>query len=144
MMIKSKGFTLIELMITIAIIGIIGAVAYPSYVDSVRKTKRSDARITLTEMAATQERLFTENNSYTNAVSDLGGSSSNDSYYAITVANTGCTQTVNSKALYSCFALTATAVGDQLKDTDCKSFTLNHLGQETAKNSSNAANTDCW
>lgn len=140
---KKNGFTLIELMVAIAIIGIIASVAYPSYVDSVRKTKRSDARVTLTQMAATQERLFTENNSYSNNLSDLGGATSQDGYYNISIANTGCSQAVGGKTLYSCFEITATATGTQSDDADCKTFTLDHLGVEASENDGGTA-SDCW
>lgn len=140
---NTKGFTLMELMIAVAIIGIIASVGYPSYLDSVQKTKRSDARITLTEMAAAQERLFTENNSYTNAVADIGGATSHDDYYSIAVTNDSCSQTVGGKTLYSCFELIATAKGTQLQDDDCQKFTLNNLGVETSKDSSDA-DADCW
>lgn len=56
-----KGFTLLEIMIVVAIIGIIGAIAYPSYQDSVRKGRRADARAVLLEAAQFMERRATEN-----------------------------------------------------------------------------------
>ncbi|TAM46105.1 MAG: prepilin-type N-terminal cleavage/methylation domain-containing protein [Gammaproteobacteria bacterium] len=58
------GFTLIELMITVAIIGILAAIAYPSYQNYVKQTRRSDAQIALTQAANQQERFFTECNHY--------------------------------------------------------------------------------
>lgn len=68
------GFTLIELMITVVIIGIIAAIAYPSYQNYARQTRRSDAQIALTQAANQQERYFTECNTYT---SNLGGTRTN-------------------------------------------------------------------
>jgi len=62
--VKKSGFTLIELMITIAIIGIIAAIAYPSYIDSVRKAKRADAQAQMMMLASFMERFYTENNRY--------------------------------------------------------------------------------
>lgn len=61
---SSAGFTLIEVMIAVAIVGILAAVAYPSYIDSVRKGKRAEARAALMNLLQQQERYFTQNNSY--------------------------------------------------------------------------------
>jgi len=62
--IQHKGFTLIELMITVAIMAIIAAIAYPSYIDSVRKARRADAQAQMMELASFMERFYTENNRY--------------------------------------------------------------------------------
>ena len=61
---KKEGVTLVELMIVVAIIAILGAIAYPSYLDSVRKGKRAEGRTALLELLQQQERYMTQNNTY--------------------------------------------------------------------------------
>lgn len=61
---KIKGFTLVELMVVVAIIGILAGIAYPSYQDSVTKSRRVDAQGVLMGFANAMERHFTENNTY--------------------------------------------------------------------------------
>lgn len=66
-MTRQSGFTLIELMITVAVIGILAAIAFPSYQDSIRKSSRADGKNALTQAAANMERYYTENNTYVTA-----------------------------------------------------------------------------
>lgn len=61
---RLQGFTLIELMITVVIIGIIAAIAYPSYTNYMAQTRRSDAQIALTNAASAQEKFFSDCNTY--------------------------------------------------------------------------------
>lgn len=61
---QSRGFTLIELMIAVAVVGILAAIAYPSYLEQVRQSRRADATAVLVEAAQFMERFYTLNNRY--------------------------------------------------------------------------------
>lgn len=131
---RMKGFTLLELMIVVAIVGILTAVAYPSYQNYVQQARRADAQADLMQLAQWMERQFTVNGTYRNASGAAptlpftkSPSDGNDSYYGLTVATPDA----------SSFTLTATASGAQVGDS-CGNMTLNQTGAKTA-----AAN-DCW
>tara|TARA_R110001592_G_scaffold52511_7_gene160666 strand:+ start:7985 stop:8416 length:432 start_codon:yes stop_codon:yes gene_type:complete len=136
-----SGFTLIELMIVVAIIGILAAIVYPSYANSVKKTKRSDAQITLSRAATLQEREYTQNNGYTTTIADIGGATSDEGYYTISVSTT-------TACGISCFFLSATPVagGPQASDADCWTITLDHTGRKASANKAGTANPSgtCW
>ena len=142
---KTGGFTLIELMITIAIISILAMIAYPSYQEQMRKNRRSDAIIALTNAAQKEERWFTENGRYTGTIADIGGATSPEGYYTISVtlpATAGCPDASGTNAY--CYTLTAARTGVQSADK-CGDFILDHTGSKRLTN--NAAGItaqDCW
>lgn len=137
-----RGFTLIEVMIVVVIIAILAAIAYPSYQNQVQKTRRSDAMSALTSAAAAQERWFTENSQYTGTRSDISPEFSEEGYYRITLDNpTG--GSCGATGEY-CFTLTATAVGAQLGDENCRTMSITHTGAKSSTDKDAAASTGCW
>ena len=113
-----KGFTLIELMIVIVIMGIIAAIAFPSYEQYMRKSKRSEGHSVLLEVMRAQERYYTDELTYTSDLKDLGYSKSTavpseNEYYEISAS--ACVSPYSTD-ISNCVRLTAKAVGSQTKD----------------------------
>lgn len=113
---RHGGFTLIELMIVVAIVAILASIAYPSYQDSIRKGKRSDGEGLLLQIEALQGRYLYDNGSYTTDLTDLGFSTANnvtstDAHYQVSVlaATAACPIT-------SCYELQAVPQGAQVDD----------------------------
>lgn len=155
---KQTGFTLIEVMIVVAIIGIISAIAYPSYMEHVRKTRRADGQIKLQELAQLQESYFARNLTYAANLSGLLGGSlntveSDEGFYNVTVsavtgpAGGACLGTRASPcASYTLQAVPKTGTS-QIKDVKCSSYTLNNMGRKTAASGgTTSTNTteQCW
>lgn len=140
----SRGFTLIEMMIVVAVIGILGAIAYPSYTEYVLRSHRADARAQLLQAQLWMERAATANGVYpTNAdrtkILPATLTWANDSGKRYTI---GLSASTNAS-----FTLTATPkTGPQTKDK-CGTLTVNHLGQQdvTSKpTGSSATASECW
>ncbi|WP_299733709.1 type IV pilin protein [uncultured Endozoicomonas sp.] len=124
---SQKGYTLGELMIVLVIIGILSSIVYPSYSQYMFETRRSDAWVALTNAAAAQERWYSVNFRFTDAVVNLGGGSSPEGFYAISVESSSTS-----------YRITATAIDTkvQASDTGCTVITLDHLGIQSPN--------DCW
>jgi type IV pilus assembly protein PilE len=120
-----KGFSVLELIVVLAIVGILASVAYPSYQDSVRKANRSDAIAELQSILAAQERYFLANREYAIALSSLGFDADPHPIdnYKITAGD--CDEPNNDKTL--CVKVTATAATkSQMKDGD---IVMNSIGR---------------
>jgi len=128
-----KGFTLIELMVVVAIIGVISAIAYPSYDKYMKKSRRSDAKVALTNIVDREERFYLQNNTYTAALGasglNLTATTSDEGYYTLSVT---------AASPLTGYTATATAVAGkpQANDTGCTVLTLDSAGVKTP--------TACW
>ena len=128
---KQHGFTLIELMIVVVILGIIAAFAIPSYQDHMRKTRRSDAKSALSDLAARQEQFFLDNKTYTTVLADLNATATSpEGYYTIAISPAPATTAT---------AFQLVASNPTFVDPQCATLTIDHLGLKTS-----APNTNCW
>jgi type IV pilus assembly protein PilE len=136
---RTRGFTLIELMITLVIVAILAGIAVPSYRNYVLRSHRIEATAALLKVAAAQEKFYLQNNTYTDNVGDVAGLgfSTDDDTDEFVTENGWYTITVTA-ADNEGFTLTADALGDQVNDTDCTSFTLESSGKKTA------STNKCW
>lgn len=138
--VKIGGFTLIELMIAVGIGAILASIAYGAYNNSVRKSRRTEAKTALLDLAGREERLFSTSNTYSLKPSDLGYTVTGDTmpmsvgngYYTINVTNVA----VGPPSTYTA---TATAVASQAKDTECATFTITQTGVQTS-----TGGGTCW
>ncbi len=132
---RARGVTLIELMVVVVVIALLGAVALPSYRNSVRKAHRAEAKSALTATAQQLERFYTERSAYNaTGVAALVPAQSENGYYALALPAANLTATE--------FRLTATPQGAQSDDA-CGTFTLDQAGTRGVTGGSLAA-AECW
>ncbi len=152
----SAGFTLVELLVTIIVATILVAIAVPSYRTQIRKSRRTEAKTALLDLASREERFQSTNGAYTNDAGNLGFSTSSQTlfqmnvgsnYYYVSVcvgaaipASCGAAQAVGPAATYLLVA-TPVATGPQNGDP-CGTFTLDSTGVQG--NTGGTQTSSCW
>ena len=138
---KSRGFSLIELLIVIVVLGTLTTLAVSSYQESVRKTRRAKAKADLLELAQLIERNFTESNRFDQ---DAAGNA-----YALaftTSPRTGRTfynlSFPAGQPTATTYTIQAVPTGSQTRDVMCMTLTLNQTGLRTESGYGTVA--DCW
>ena len=140
---RVAGFTLVELLVTIVVAATLISIAVPTYMSQVRKSRRTEARTAVLDLATREERYYSVNNSYSQAAVDLGygtdtGQIQNlvvgNGYYQVTVTSTAAIPPARAG-----FSVVATAIGAQAKDTSCLTFSVDQTGAQTSTPA-----TDCW
>jgi type IV pilus assembly protein PilE len=143
---RERGFTLVELMVTILVVSILVGIAVPTYTSSVQKSRRTDARNAVLDLAARQERYMSTANAYSSTGTDLGYAAgfpqAAGPYY-----NVSSTATAPAGLVGWTYTATATppSTSPQYKDTVCRSLSVNQLGQRSSTDSGGADSTaTCW
>lgn len=136
----NRGFSLVELMVVLAITGLLAAIALPAYQGHMRKSRRVDAQGSLQRLLLEQTRWRTQNDTYTTSLSDLGlaNNLSAQSYFQLSIP----------QASNDGFVAVASALGDQAQDGDCALMQLRLTNTATVTLSSGAAAQNdaarCW
>lgn len=135
-----RGFTLIELMITVVVAAILAIIAYPMYTGYVLKAHRTAAKTALLEIASREERYYSTNNVYATSLTMLGYNGTYDvpadsstPYYQVSLYSTSTTH----------YSIQAVPINSQINDTSCGTFTLDSLGQKNVVNAAQSA-AKCW
>ncbi|OHC27684.1 MAG: pilus assembly protein PilE [Pseudomonadales bacterium RIFCSPLOWO2_12_59_9] len=147
---RIDGFTLIELMIVVAIIGILAAIAYPSYQEYILRSNRTEAQTLLSDAAARQERFYAQNNFYITTQATINGLGLRNTSgvapdFIVRSDRDRYRLTVAAVANDGGYTLTATPTpgGPQVGDTKCLNLTLSALGTRDVSAVGGVAN-DCW
>lgn len=147
---RSAGFTLVELMVVIVITAILASIAVPAYNSSVRKSRRTEAKTALMDLAAREERYFATQNLYSANPAALAYGSgalpiSVGTYYSITsIAVNSAPATATAPPTYQ-LQIQPSAGSPQLQDASCQTFQVDQTGKQTSLDSSSSdSSTTCW
>ncbi|MCG7542488.1 prepilin-type N-terminal cleavage/methylation domain-containing protein [Pseudoalteromonas sp. CO348] len=132
-----SGFTLIEVMIVVVIIGILSAIAYPNYTEYVRRGARADAMTLLLDAANKQEQFFVDNRAYSDNLAAIGvATATENGYFNVTLENVTA----------DTFRIVATAAAGPVQgDEQCPALTIDELGVRGVTGTTDQDAIDrCW
>lgn len=137
-LLKKQGFTLVELLITMAIVSILAAIAIPSFGNYVAQARRSEAEQELMRIASRMENCYSLNNNYTDCLQNYTLPAEIAKHYTLNLTD-------DTKNTYT---LIVTAKDSQKRDKkNCQQLAINHLGRKFSLNDESALTTDlhkCW
>jgi type IV pilus assembly protein PilE len=145
---RDRGFTLVELIVAMVILATLAAIAIPSYSIYVLKSHRTEAKSALLDLASLEERYFSTAGTYSNNPPDLGYTGAagvafpvGSGWYNVLVSVNPAippAPPLSPAGTPATYTITATAIGQQLPDAACATFTINSAGLQTA------TSPDCW
>jgi type IV pilus assembly protein PilE len=144
---RQDGVTLMELMVVMIIVGVLAAVAIPSYRTYVIRSQRADAKDALLALATAQEKHYLQCNSYATDIANATDCAGGDLQSAATSKNGWYALTTAAPNPATGFTATATAIAgqNQFQDTACRTFTVTNFGVRTAADDGAGDNTaECW
>jgi type IV pilus assembly protein PilE len=141
----AAGFSLIELMVVVAIAAILVSIAAAGYQSQVQKSRRTEARSALLDLAAREERWFSTNNAYTDVPANLNYGTFTpvgSGYYNVTIPPPTAANPAAVPPTQAGYTITATAIGIQASDASCQTFTVDQTGTQTSTGTAPVAT--CW
>lgn len=144
---KQRGMTLIELVVVIMIVGILAAVAIPSYRQYVMRSQRADAKDALLALATQQEKHYLQCNAYAEILDNATDCAAGEIQAADVSKNGWYALEADAPNPATGFTVTATAINgeNQWQDTECRSFTVDQAGVRTAADDGgNDTTAECW